>query len=434
MSGAMGAPGAGVRRGPGGRTAAELEGPVPQGRGVGAPKPFGPQRGRQAPDASTNRNERLKKRKKKTIRPYKSPYGCVPKGRPVPPPLSSPPFIPLESPTPPEGKMEASTSDMPEMSPEEAMLEVLTAGWDLSKLGIDSAPVSASTQYHNFNFERSGYGKTFQGMLPDTAAVRATVTDDYDTCEEWADSFLRRDLRVLGCQLFHGFLDKPLPPPPPGMRPKKKFRKENALELPATLPPEGPLKLREGGSVIALLCLATMDEVLIVQLRQMAAIGPKFRMLLENPFVRKAGHHFGMNQQVLRQDGVQVISGDEVIQVVLEKVQPKHVRRKVQEVLQRAGFEKLAKSVAGVDVQPPTGVMAYMWGEKELTVEMVEFAARKAWTCFVMATLLNNVKSEELPLIGGIGSATPATDPEINRIAQQSLKLGAQGSGVAGGA
>ncbi|CAD7698516.1 unnamed protein product, partial [Ostreobium quekettii] len=64
----------------------------------------------------------------------------------------------------------------------------------------------------------------------------------------------------------------------------------------------------------------------------------------------------------------------------------------------------------------------------------VEFAARKAWTCFVMATLLNNVKSEELPLIGGIGSATPATDPEINRIAQQSLKLGAQGSGVAGGA
>lgn len=62
----------------------------------------------------------------------------------------------------------------------------------------------------------------------------------------------------------------------------------NAPPAPERLPPGGPLKLKEGGAVIAMIGFATEKDILLLQLRQMHAIGPSIRSLLENPFLKKS--------------------------------------------------------------------------------------------------------------------------------------------------
>ena len=56
-----------------------------------------------------------------------------------------------------------------------------------------------------------------------------------------------------------------------------------------------------------------------------------------------------------------------------------------------------------------------------LSVYQIEFAAKKAWTCWVMMMTFNSLQPEELPLVGGVG-ATGKVDPSVSQIAQDTME------------
>ncbi|GMH43761.1 hypothetical protein BSKO_11695 [Bryopsis sp. KO-2023] len=320
---------------------------------------------------------------------YRNPLGKDKSSDPSPPPIISPPYIPMEDVILKEGDPE--WEDFPDITADEVLRMYL--GEEGVAAGVRLNDLETWVKCQTIDIERSGSSSVFSGILPKDASLKVTITNDYHECEKWAADVLEKMPKHMGFEMFNGYISEAIPQPTEKV--KQKYRDENKPPPPPPLPVSGPLKLREEGSVIFSLCLCTDEDALIIQLHQMYVIGPTLRKLLESPFVKKGGQHVAQNKPVLREDGVDVWKIDDVKQVFIGKLPTHTVREKVGEVIQRAGYFTWVRSITGVPITEPIDLYPYMWGEEELTDEMIDFAVRKAFGSCVLLTIMSTVDTSD---------------------------------------